>query len=253
MRHKILLFIVGVVALATAGCETTSTPPYQPFKTDQEKFFSTTKTIALAPIAVPANLEVSERQISQFESLIENKIRDAGFSVVLSNEYRDIWKRENELIGGCFDPATGKRDETKFRTVEKRTFEELEKEFNADAVLFTKILVVKARFSNFEAEWDGVEESFDVRHGVLKFLDTSTSSGSVGALSMKATIKDMDGTTLYINQGGIQVLSTYHSRGFVPIPTHDLLLNQGRNIGAVNVTLWPVIGNPSIIEASQSQ
>lgn len=77
-------------------------------------------------------------------------------------------------------------------------------------------------------------------------------SGTVGALSMKATIKDMDGTTSYINQGGIQVLSTYHSRGFVPIPRHDLLLNEGRNVGAVNIALWPVIGK-TLTEASQSQ
>lgn len=252
MRHIIILFIVGVAALTGASCATTTPPPYQPFKTDQEEFFSTTKTIALAPIAVPANLKVTERQISQFESIIENKLSGAGFSVVLSNEYRDILKRENERIGGCFDPATGKRDEIKFRTIEERTFQELEKEFNADAVLFTNILVVKARFSRFEAEWDGAEESFDVRHGVLKFLDTSTSSGTVGALSMKATIKDMDGTTLFVNQGGIQVLSNYHSRGLIPIPTHDLLLNEGRNIGAVHIALWPVIGKPSI-EASQSQ
>ncbi len=249
MRNIFMIFMVVVAVLTGTGCATT-TSAYSPFKVDQEKFFSTIETIALAPTVVPAELAASEQRISQFESLVVNKLREAGFTVVLSHEYRDIWKRENQLIGGCFDSATGRMDATKFRKVQERTCQELEKQFNVDAILLVDILVVKANFRQFEAEWDGAEESFDVRHGVLQFFDTSTTKGTVGALSMRATIKDMDGVALYVNQGGIQVLSKYGSGGFAPVPVNALLTSEERNIGAVNIALGPLDRNPSV-EGSQ--
>ena len=251
MRRRSFLFMVAVAVLIGAGCATT-TSSYNPFKIDQERIFSTIRTIALAPISVPAELEDSEQRISHFESLVEDKLHEAGFAVVRSNEYRDIWERENQLIGGCFDSATGRMDETKFRKVQERTCQELEKQFNVDAILLVDILVVKANFRQYEAEWDGAEESFDVRHGVLQFFDTSITKGTVGALSMRATIKDIDGVALYVNQGGIQVLSKYGSGGFVPVPMSELLVSEERNRAAVNIALGPLVRNPSI-EATQEE
>jgi len=251
MRQQFLLFVVVVAALAVAGCETT-TDSYNPFKIDQEKFYATTKTIALAPIVVQANVEASEQKKDKFESHIENKLREAGFSVVPSKEYGDIWKRMSEQTGGYFDPVTGNRDEAKFKSIQERTFQELERKFNVNAILYSSILIVKASFNNYVAEWDGTEESFDARHGFIQFLDTSMSSGTIGALSMQALIKDIDGATLYVNRGGIQVVAKYIN-GFVPIPKGELLLNEERNVGAVNIALTPFISKSKPTEAPQSQ
>lgn len=245
MKNKFLMFIVAVAVLTGAGCATTASI-YNPFKGDQEKFFTSTEIIAIAPLVFPVELSASKQRISQFESLVANKLSKAGFSVVRSHEYRDIWERENQLLGGCFDPVTGTIDQAKYRSVQERTCQQLEKKFNADAILFLEILAVKANFWQFRAEWDGAEESFDDRQGLVKFFDTSTTRGTVGALSIKATIKDMDGIALYVNQGGIQVLSRYGSGGFSPVPVNELLTNEERNVGAVDIALEPLVRTPSL-------
>ena len=46
------ILIVGLIQL---GCATTA--PYNPFKIAQDEFYAKTKTIALAPIAIPGDLE----------------------------------------------------------------------------------------------------------------------------------------------------------------------------------------------------
>ncbi|MDX8412109.1 MAG: hypothetical protein R8K46_09625 [Mariprofundaceae bacterium] len=199
-----------VVVLLGVGCATTAPPPPdKPCKVEQDIFYEKTETIALAPLVDYSDLEPSEQVISKFELLIEKKLSEAGFSVVPSKEYRDIRKRMIEQVGGYFDPETGKRDETKFKTVNEHSLREINRKFNADAVLFPTIVIVKVPFYSgpFQilVEWDGVREQIDTRGGFIRFLDTSTKSGTVGALSLVVVIKDITETALYVNRGGIQV------------------------------------------------
>ncbi len=236
MKRQFILLLTVVIALIEVGCATTI--PYNPFKTDQNEFYVNTKTIALSPCVV--QIEASEQVIAKFELLIGNKLREAGFSVLPSKEYRDIWKHNVDQIGAIFDPITGKKDDSKLKVIQEQCYKELAGKLNVDAVLISRILIVKAPFSQYVARWDGTEESFDIRHGVIKFLDTSITTGTVPALSLGITIKDIHGTPVYVNWGGIQVL-TKRSPKFVPVPKNELLVDEERNVAAVNIALDPLI------------
>src|SRR5207244_11695624 len=127
------------------GCRT-APPPYEPFKISRDGFYGKVRTIVLAPVIVPANLEDQEPVKTKFESLVEAKLREAGFSLVPSREYSAIWQRTTDQMGGFFDPMTGKVDESKVKAARTHTLRELQRTAQADAVLFPNISVRGIQF-----------------------------------------------------------------------------------------------------------
>jgi hypothetical protein len=238
MKRQFILLVTVVIALIVVACATKT--PYNPFKIDQNEFYVNTKTIALLPCGV--QIKASEQVIAKFESLIENKLREAGFSVLPSKEYKDIWKHNVDQMGAIFDPKTGKRDDSKIKAIREQCYKELAGKLNVDAVLISRIMIVKAPFYRYTAKWDGTDESMDIRHDAIKFLTTSMiRHGSVPALSLAIAIKDIHGTPVYVNWGGIQVITKYSSKGFVQVPKNELFLDEERNVAAVNIALDPLI------------
>lgn len=250
MTRQFLLLATLAVALIGAGCATT--PPYNPFKISQDEFHGKIKTIALTPVAVPRDLENPERVRAKFESLIEAKLREAGFSIVPARESGEIFERMTKQLGGFFDPVTGKRDEAKFKTAVEHTLRELGTRFNADALLYPSIVVVRAPFSVNRANWDGAQEPM-----ITPGSYGSALIGTVAALSLVVTIQDRTGAAVYINGGGIQVLTKIHKGGFfqpekfIPVPPIELFAYEERNVAAVNIALAPLVRQPVPTEESK--
>lgn len=240
MRRQLIM--IGMLALLMGGgCAT----PYNPFKISQDQFYSKTKTIAIVPIIVPEDLEDPEPVKTTFESLIEAKLREAGFLVVPTGEYAAIWKQKAEQVGGYFDPLTGKPDISKLRSVREQTCQELAKKYNLDAILFPFIRVVKAQWHNGTAYWGGTSESLKpLGQKLLESLFLET-RGTVPALSLVVAIQDIHGSDLYVNAGGIQVLSKMTGlKTFVPVPREQLFADQERNAKAVNLSLDALVKKP---------
>jgi hypothetical protein len=250
-----LLFIAGLMAiLIGAGCAAKA--PYNPFKVDQNEFYSKTKTIALAGMTVPEGLEDPEAVRAKFESLITAKLREAGFSIVPSREAVEIWKRMTEQVDGYFDSVTGKRDEAKLQAVREHTLGELRTKFKMDAVLKPTIQVVKAPWSGGTAHWDGTKDSvksFGKQMGeALPFalLGVAVSyEGTVPALSLVVTVEDRNGVNVYANRGGIQVLGKFSRKQFISDPASAILTNEERNVAAVNIAIDPLIRKSEFTEA----
>lgn len=98
MLQPLLLLITLVAVLVGVGCA--STPRYNPFKIPQDDFYGKIKTIALAQVRVPRDLEDPTPVRSRFESLIDAKLREAGFSTVPSREFEAIFDRVAQQRGG---------------------------------------------------------------------------------------------------------------------------------------------------------
>ncbi|HEX9201022.1 MAG TPA: hypothetical protein VF865_15795, partial [Acidobacteriaceae bacterium] len=163
MKRQSLLTAALTTTLIAAGCATA--PPYNPFKIAEEEFHGKIKTIALAPVGVPGDLGDPDPVKAEFESLIEAKLREAGFSVVPSRESAEIFNNMNKQLGGIFDPVTGKRDETKLKTAQEHARRELGAKFKADAVLYPGISLGVASFAGGSASWGGTSESLAMTEG----------------------------------------------------------------------------------------
>lgn len=239
------MLVLAVVALIGAGC---ATAPYDPFKIPRDEFYGKIKTIALAPVGVPDDLEDAEPVKATFASLVEAKLRAAGFAAVPAREYAALQKSMAEQVGGLFDPATGRRDEAKVRTIREYVVRELNTKFQADAVLYPSIRSVKATFTQSRAKWDGASEWLAPGGlGGVLFFANEHNSGTVGALSLIVVIRTVQGPDVYAHAGGIQVRSRLSGpklsgvRDFVPVPRSELFVDEKRNAEAVDIALGSLV------------
>ncbi len=224
MSRRSLLAGSLILTIIITGCAT-----HSPFKVSQEQFFAKTKVIALIPTTVPYDLQDPEPAKVKFESMIERKLRDAGFLTIPSQEYSEIYKRMTDQRGGPHE----------------LTCRELCTKFKVDAFLYPSIGVVTVEWVNGLATWWGTSELVEpVGQLLLKSLFIS-SSGTVPALVLSVTIKDINGADLYIDGGGIQVLSKISGiKKFVPVPRDELFANEERNSKAVDLALKELIKKP---------
>jgi hypothetical protein len=240
MLRKNVSIIGIIVILLVAGCATT--PKYTPFKVTKEEFYAKTKTIALAPLEIPEGMPDPEPVIATYESLLEAKLKEAGFLVLSSGVFDDIFKQMTEQVGGFFDPMTGKINEAKYKTVQKCTCEELGIKCNADVILFPSIQVFFVDWTGGAARWHGTSEPISSSGQLfLESLVGISRSGNVSALSLTVNFQDLNGGVQYMNYGGIQLMNKLSGGKFVQVPREKLFADEERNTNSVNIALGPLL------------
>jgi hypothetical protein len=146
-----------VSVIAVGGCVTAA--PRNPFRIPEAQFRARVTRIALAPIAVPAQLAVSEPTKLRFDALIEAKLQQSGFATLPASDRREVFTRRQQEAGGLFDPRTGDLDDAKVKMVLARTIEDIRGRFQLDAILLSRVQVVQANFTGAWARWDGVSDA----------------------------------------------------------------------------------------------
>lgn len=232
-----------LTALIAAGCASVS----DPFRIPLDEFRRRVKTIAVANVAIAS--ELGEGAPAKFNPAIEAKIQQAGFTVVPAQQVREIWDAKVSELGGLFDPQTGQLSEAKMTALMNHVRGEMKTRFNADALLLSQIRTVKANFSyapivGVRAKWDGATESMET--GSFDKIVSPRVNGSVAALSLVIRIQDLNGSALYVNAGGVQVLQRlgtaagqFGGETFVPVPKSELFADTERIQQAVNYSLEP--------------
>ena len=241
MSRQSLLAGSLIFTIVIAGCTT-----HEPFTVSQEQFFAKTKTIALVPVTVPEGLEDAEPVKIKFESMIAAKLRDAGFVIVPSQEYSQIYRRVAEQGEAYPDSMMSEKKEAHFKELHETTCKELCTQFKVDAILYPSIGVVTAEWLSGRASWWGTSESVEpITQAYLRSLFMST-SGTVPALVLRVVVTDVTGSQLYTDGGGIQVLSKLSGlKTFVPVQRHELFVNEDRNSKAVNLALEKLLMKPT--------
>src|SRR5258705_7968705 len=131
--------IIGATLLAgliAAGCA----PVADPFRIPADEFRRRIKTIAVANVIVPSNLGVDAAARTKFHPAIEDRLRQAGFTVVPAQQVGEIRAAKESELGGLFDPPTGKLDDAKAATLMSFVRSEVETRFGADALLLSRVL-----------------------------------------------------------------------------------------------------------------
>ncbi len=243
-----LLIAAGVVACGRAA------PPA--FLVSPEQFFASTRVVALAPVRPPAELVIGEHGLARLDTLLDARLREAGFAVVPATEYAQIWQVVLERVGGVYDPQTGVPDDARLAEARLQLADELELAFGADAILYPELWVEDVPFSDGRAEWHGVSEGVvriapaivDAVLGTLAAFgdaghtDTEYPSGVVRALSLHVFVEDLAGVETYRRAGGIRVLERmgWHAGDWRPVDSEELLSDPERNRRAVEVALAPL-------------
>ena len=236
-----------VAALLAAGCASAA---YDPFRISPDEFRRRVKTIAVGSVAVSSDFGGNSAG-QAFNPAIETKLRDAGFTVVPTQEFRGIWDAKAAELGGLFDPQTGRVVEAKATALLSHIRGELKTRFNADAVMLPRVQKVTARFGytpfvGVRASWDGASEALET--GAFDKVLSPRGNGTVPALSLVLSIEDLEGAPLFVNAGGIQVLSklapgagNFGGNSFVQVSKDQLFTDEQRMQLAVQYALEPFL------------
>ncbi len=215
------------------------------FAVPRDSFYPKLKVLALAPIRTPKDLENPEPVQALFAGLLEARLREAGFEVVMPDRTAPIWDSVRALQGDLFDPRTGEPDTAKQRQMRLAFARELATRFNASAVVYAGVAVRTAELLNSVAAWDGAQQDFRSKWA-LHMLMGSSSSGRVPALSLVVNLSALDDSDLYEWGGGIQVLQKIKPGGKpVDVPRDQLFADQKRNGKAVEIALKPLLTGKS--------
>lgn len=239
MRYFPVQIVVGLAVL-TAGCtKSLDIRETDPFIIPRAILRSKVKVVALADVTVPDGMQDPTPVIEQFDSLIEARLRQAGFSVVRPQSYENVWAGIVRELEGLTDPETGERDRGRVTEAMFRTISRLKAGFGLDAVLVPGVIVVEAPFASGRAYWDGTTQSIKTGNIVRGFLAGSP-EGRLGALSLRVTLHGEGGEAMYDAAGGIEVLSKLDGREFVLVPRQELLTDPKKLRHAVAVALDPL-------------
>ncbi len=243
MVRKVALVATLTTLVSLTSCATA--PPYDPFRIDASEFSRRVTTIAVAPLKVFVSVDNPESVRSEFESLIVANLDASGFATVPSSQYEEVRNEVAARLGGIYDPVSGKADDSKLRALHTQVVQKLSTVANADAILYQVIRSVTAHWARNRANWDGTSEATTSREGIIGALFAPDAAGTIPALSLVVTIKDIDGNVLYVDRGGIQLLAKLEPKGsfifgghdFTGVPRHSLFTDSARSAKAVEIAL----------------
>jgi hypothetical protein len=231
-----LLVLPLVLAACSSKPRIASTDP---FLTAEEAFKKSVKILAVAPMEVPPGFPDTTSFAGEFSALIDEELNRRGYSVIRPQNYTAAWARVAADMGDFKVLGAEERDEAKLAAAMVRAMESLGADFNLDAIVFPSIVVVEAEFGAGSAVWDGAEQKIETA-GAMESFFAGSQRGVVGAVSLKLSIRDREGKTLFINNGGIQVLSKMEGKAFVNVPREELFADRERNRRAVEIAIEPL-------------
>jgi hypothetical protein len=223
-----LTYLTGLLLIA-GGCSKVESA-YDLFLVPSDEIGARMQTVALAPVVLQTDVVVLESILERIDSLVAERLSAAGFDVVPSFVYEEIWMRLNEEAGGFFDPYTGERDDELFEAAVNQLKLELQEGFDPDALVYPEIWSVEAPVMYGTANWDGVRQP---AYG-LRSVAT--------ALSLIVIVEDMEGTELYVNGGGLEVAEMWSAAlGVMPRPVGDMFREEQTLVAAVDIALNPLV------------
>jgi|GEM_PF-2075317 len=233
-KPRTILRLASLAAFLGLGCQTT--PTHQdPFVIPRQQFLDSVNTVVVASVAVVGQLSVSDSTLELVERLIEERMSDAGFSVVPASEYVAIWDRIAGSAGGFFDPYTGERDEERFEAAASLLRDEIMERFKPDALLYPEIWEVEVPFTHGDARWGGMSQLVE---GARVY------SGNALAASLFVVVQDTLGNELYVKEAGIQLLERMELGEMTPIPDEEVFSDTTWVKAAVQMALDQLVAKP---------
>jgi hypothetical protein len=196
-----------------------------------------------------------EKESPRIDGYLTRYLKENGYKVLPQRQFKQHWNTAVRAFGNPVDPTTGKINMKTFSQIMISVRDQLQKESDLDAFVFTDLLEVQIAFSGglkHLARWDGVSRKPSLQgpgSGVSADFDWNMQAS---AASLQVSIYDMELKRLFIGRGGIdatEAIDTRSSSGRY-IRRRNMLENENNIKEGIGLALHPFIvseewpGNP---------
>ncbi len=231
-RPRVLMAIAISMATSWIAACVHRGAPANPFAVSPDNLFGRIRTLAVAPVTASVELDLSGHSVAKLETVLEDRLEQAGFNVVPAYEYLGIWQHIADGFGGFYDTHTGERDDESYRLATEQMRQELRDRHEVDGVLFPELRDGMVPFRYGVAKWDGASQGVSGAYGL---------SGEVRAISLVVAIEDLAGTELFANGFGFATIDAWHDGDWLSLDL-DAVVEDSRLISeAVTGVLAPIV------------
>ncbi len=192
--------------------------------------------LCLYPVRVPLGEKAGEERRRAIEQRLIAALRVASFDVADPTAVRALRTRVFDEEQRLYDPATGERDRAAFEAARARLAAALASELGCAAQLDAMVAVVRARFDNHKASWDGTSQEIVVSTGRVlanAFVGVHGESGWIRAFSLWLRVSDLRGEPLAFRSVGIETPLQLNVNGFDLAPEDRWLRDAARIATAI--------------------
>jgi hypothetical protein len=230
----------------------------------REQILSSVHRVVLGPLllnGINAPADVALR----YQALMHERLAKLGWDVIDSDSLNLDANDAVHIVGGVYDPFTGKSDADKLHQSNEVLIKRLSLRAPPDAIVFIALVKVTAAQKLGNAVWDGAEQNAQnlgtaVHHSKLFGGTELTAAGeaTISAMSLHVLMRDSAGVLLYDKRGGIELLQqmsltttpTHVEQHFTNLLPADLFKDPQRDVQAVDLALSELL-NPSEEEAAK--
>jgi hypothetical protein len=211
----------------------------------REQLLADHKRVALAALHID---DIGQRDAvrARYAELLRTRLAAAGFEVVREADFDTAWREAERAAGGLYDPATGLRDDARFRATRAAVLRGLRERHGVTAVVVPSIVLRDANYQYGVLKWDGAEQVASGSGGkfAARFGAGGRYIGRMPALSLAVHIDSTDDAVLFEDYGGIHALSRFEHGRFVDLPESQLFSEPARDEAAVDLALAEISGRP---------
>ena len=255
--HRLATF----VALSGVLLACSSTPAYNPttfpFEIDQEKVAAAkVKTVVIAHVNLGgSSRNYLEKEAPRIDVYVTRYLRENGFKVLSQREFKQHWNTAVRAFGNPVDPTSGKVNMKSFAQIMHSVRDQMAKNSDLDAFVFTDLQEFKVPFSGglkHLARWDGVSRKPSLQGPGSAVSADFDWNMQAAVASIQISIYDMDLQRLFAGRGGMDATEAIDSRSTKGryIRRRNILENENYVMEGIRLAFYPFIemkdwpGNP---------
>ena len=209
-----------LLVLVALGASLSALPA---FSTTSER---TEPTLCMLPAILP--FAEGDDRFERVESEATRRFERAGFTIVPSDQVGEMLDRVDEEFGDIYDPLDGAVLLDEFARYENEVEAGFRDDLGCSGRLRVSVGIVRARYANFSASWDGVSRQVNsTGRAVLMALAGVNEYGWVSASSLWVELSDLEGNLVGFRSAGIEPHVTLSlSRDMDKLPEDRWLRND---------------------------
>ena len=239
--------LLSSLLLACSGTPTYN-PTTFPYEIDQERVAKDDiRTVVIPHVNLGGvTRNYLEKEAPRIDGYVSTFLKENGFKVLPQREFQQHWNTAVRIYGNPVDPTSGKVNMKAFSQIMQSVRDEMAKNTDLDAFVFTDLIEFEVPFSGglkHLARWDGVSRKPSLQgpgSGVSADFDWNMQAA---VASIQISIFDTDLKRVFLGRGGMDATEAIDTRSSTGryIRRRNILENKVHVMEGIQLAFHPFI------------